>query len=73
MRHFVPMCRYNFIFCVEPETIRSRKQELEVEDMKRIYSRLEYLCVRDKRYYKIDNNGTPEDAVRQILDVLAKK
>jgi thymidylate kinase len=73
MRHFVPMCRYNFIFCVEPETIRSRKQELEVEDMKRIYSRLEYLCARDKRYYKIDNNGTPEDAVRQILDVLAKK
>lgn len=73
MRHFVPMCRYNFIFCVEPETIRSRKQELEVEDMKRIYSRLEYLCARDKRYYKIDNNGTTEDAVRQILDVLAKK
>ena len=70
MRHFVPMCRYNFIFCVEPETIRSRKQELEVEDMKRIYSRLDYLCAKDKRYYKIDNNGTPEDAVKQIFSVL---
>ena len=70
LRHFVPMCRYNFIFCVKPETIRARKQELEVDDMKRIYSRLDYLCSKDKRYYKIDNNGTPEDAVRQILSVL---
>jgi len=73
LRHFVPKCQYNFIFKVDPETIRVRKQELEIEDMKRIYSRLEYLCARDKRYHWIDNNGTPEDAVRQILDVLTGK
>ena len=36
LRHFVPQCRYNFIFRVKPETIRARKQELEIEDMERI-------------------------------------
>ena len=73
LRHLVPKCQYNFIFKVDPETIRARKQELEIEDMERIYSRLEYLCARDKRYHWIDNNGTPEEAVKQILDVLTGK
>lgn len=70
MRHFVPGCKYNFLFYVEPERIRSRKQELDIDDMKRIYTRLDYLSSKDKRYYKIDNNGTPEDAVKQIFSVL---
>ena len=72
LRHFVPKCQYNFIFRVDPETIRARKQELEIGDMERIYSRLEYLCSQDRRYIWIDNNGTPEEAVSQILDVLLK-
>lgn len=72
LRHFIPKCQYNFIFKVDPETIRVRKQELEIDDMNRIYSRLEYLCARDKRYHWIDNNSTPEEAVKQILDALLK-
>jgi hypothetical protein len=71
LRHFIPGCKYNFLFYVKPETIRSRKQELEIEDMERIYSRLDYLSSK-RGYYKIDNNGTPEEAVRQILDILLK-
>lgn len=72
LRHFIPGCKCNFLFYVKPETIRSRKQELEIEDMERIYSRLDYLSSK-RGYYKIDNNGTPEEAVRQILDILLKE
>ena len=72
LRHFIPKCKYNFLFYVKPETIRSRKQELEIEDMERIYTRLDYLS-KKRGYYKIDNNGTPEEAVKQILDVLLKE
>jgi len=72
LRHFIPKCQLNFIFRVDPERIRARKQELEVEDMQRIYTRLEYLAARDTRYAWIDNNGTPEEAVRQILENLSK-
>ncbi len=71
-RFLLPRCQYNFLFRVAPETILSRKQELTLEDMNVIYSRLEYLAARDKRYHWIDNNGTPEAAVDQVLDALAK-
>lgn len=72
LRHFIPKCQYNFIFKVDPETIRSRKQELEIQDMERIYTRLEYLASKDKSYYWIDNNTTPEAAVEEILNVLIR-
>ena len=73
LRHFIPQCQYNFLFRVEPKTIHSRKQELSIEDMNRIYLRLDYLADHDKSYYWIDNNGTPEEAVEQIVNILVEK
>lgn len=74
LRHFIPACQYNFLFRVDPQRILERKKELSLEDINRIYSRLEYLAVKDpKHYIWIDNNGTPETAVNQILDIFARK
>ena len=70
LRHFIPGCQYNFLFRVDPERILNRKQELSGEVIERIYSRLEYLASCDGSYYWIDNNGTPEQAVEQILEIL---
>ena len=39
----------------------------------RIYTRLEYLASCDGSYYWIDNNGTPEEAVQQILNILLEQ
>ena len=72
-RHLVPACRYNIFFRVEPETIRSRKTEMDVEDMKEVYRKLEYLVSVDRRSYFIDNNSTPQDAVVKIFDLLRNK
>ena len=72
LRHFIPRCQYNFIFIVDPETILQRKQELTAEAIGKIYLHLNYLADRDKRYFKIDNNTTPEDAVHAILQTLLK-
>lgn len=73
LRHFIPGCQYNFLFRVDPERILNRKQELSGEAIERIYSRLEYLASRDGSYYWIDNNGTPEEAVQQILNILLEQ
>ncbi|MCQ2379556.1 MAG: hypothetical protein MJ025_01340 [Victivallaceae bacterium] len=72
-RFFLPRCEYNFLFRVDSETILKRKTELTKEDIDVIYSRLELLSSKDRRYHWIDNNGTPESAVNQILDILTKK
>ena len=69
-RHFIPSCRYNIFFKVEPETIRSRKTEMEIGDMREVYQKLDYLVSIDKHSYFIDNNSTPQDAVVRILDLL---
>lgn len=73
LRHFIPGCQYNFLFRVDPERILNRKQELSGEAIERIYSRLEYLASCDGSYYWIDNNGTPEEAVQQILNILLEQ
>lgn len=72
-RHFIPACRYNIFFKVAPETIRSRKTEMEVSEMEEVYEKLEYLVSIDRRSYFIDNNSAPLDAVMKILDLLRNK
>ena len=73
LRHFIPSCEFNFLFKVDPERILTRKQELSKERIELIYFRMEYLASRDRRYYWIDNNGTPEQAVKQIIGVMLEK
>lgn len=70
LRYFIPQCRYNFIFIVEPENILKRKRELSAEAIERIYLRLNYVADHDKRFFRIDNNSTPDAAVRQIFKVI---
>ena len=72
-RHLIPSCQYNFFFKVNPDIILSRKQELSRDAIERIYSRMEYLATVEKKCFWIDNNGTPEDAVRQILTIIADR
>ena len=72
MRHFVPSCQKNFLIRVKPETILERKKELSREDIDVIYERLEYLAARDKNCIWIDNNGTPEEAAKQIILAMRK-
>ena len=72
MRYLVPRCQYNFLLRVDPDTILQRKQELTRGAIERIYSRMQYLAERDKRYFWIDNNGSPEDAVAQILNIIVE-
>jgi len=70
LRTLVPRCQYNFLFRVAPERILSRKQELTMAAIQKIYTRLDYLQQRDRRYDWIDNNGTPQEAAAQIMTVL---
>ena len=72
-RHFIPSCQYNFFFKVDPDIILARKQELTKEAIERIYNRMEYLASVDQNCYWINNDGTPEDAVRQMLTVIAER
>ena len=67
LRHFVPSCQRNFLIRVKPEEIVERKRELELEDIQVIYDRLDYLASRDSHCVWIDNNGSPEDAAREII------
>lgn len=70
LRKILPRSRYNFLIRVEPEKIITRKQELTLDAIERIYTRLDYLAKYDKSYYWIDNNGIPEQAVVQIISTL---
>lgn len=70
LRYLVPRCSYNFQILVDPEEILKRKQELSLAAINRIYSRLEYLAVRDKSYYRINNNGNSDEAVIQIISTI---
>lgn len=72
-RHFIPSCQYNFFFRVDPDVILARKQELSREAIERIYGRMEYFASVDKKCFWIDNNGTPEDAVKQIVAIIADR
>lgn len=72
LRHFVPRCQRYFLFRVEPETILQRKQELTREDIESIYRRLEYFARKERRCTWVDNNGSPEDAAKQIILALRK-
>lgn len=68
-RLFIPSLDYNILLTASTETILARKRELDKEGIDSINSKIDYLA--DKRgYYKILNDGTPQDAVANILHVI---
>ena len=69
-RKIVPKLDYNFIIFVEPNKILERKQELTTKQINEIYEKLNFICNKDRRYIKIDNNQTPDIAINSILDYI---
>lgn len=67
---FVPTSYYNFIIKADKFKILSRKNELTPDAIEEIYVRLNYICERNPKYYSINNNDMPEDAVLKILKIV---
>lgn len=66
---FIPSLDYNILLTASTDTILSRKQELDKDGIEAINSKIEYLKAK-KGYKKILNEGTPQEAVCQILDYI---
>lgn len=66
---FVPVLDFNILLTADSETILKRKQELTVEGINQINNKIDYL--KDKKdYYKIENSGSAEEAVHEILSIV---
>lgn len=65
-RLFIPKLDYNILLTARTDTILNRKRELDREGIEAINNKIDYLAGR-KGYYKILNEGTPQEAVAQIL------
>ena len=68
-RLFIPKLNYNILLTAQTETILNRKRELDREGIEAINRKIDYLAPR-KGYYKILNEGTPEEAVAKILTII---
>lgn len=66
---FVPSLDYNILLTAELNTILARKQELDGKGIEAINSKIDFLKEK-KGYYKIMNDGTPQDAVAKILRIV---
>jgi len=69
-RKIVPKLDYNFIIFVKPNKILERKQELTTKQINEIYEKLNFICNKNRKYIKIDNNQTPDIAINSILDYI---
>lgn len=68
-RFFVPKLDYNILLTADSNIILKRKQELTEEGIIQINNKIDYL--KDKKdYYKIENNGSAEQAVMKILSIV---
>lgn len=68
LRKLVPKINYSFIIFVKPEEILKRKQELTLEQIDKIYEKLNYICKWDRNYIRINNDSAPELAINAIID-----
>lgn len=72
-RHlFIPRLDYNILLTASPETILSRKQELDREGIDAINSKIDYLANK-KGYCKILNDSTPDETIEQIFTHILKE
>lgn len=53
----------------DSQTILERKQELDKEGIDAINHKIDYLVTK-KGYYKVMNEGTPQEAVEKILQII---
>ena len=71
-RLFIPSLDYNILLTASSESILSRKRELDKEGIDNINAKIDYLSNK-KRYYKVLNEGTPQEAVCTILQIVFEK
>lgn len=65
-RLFIPALDYNILLTASTTTILNRKKELDKESVEVINKKIDYLKNK-KGYYKILNEGTPQETVTKIL------
>ena len=71
-RLFIPSLDYNILLTASTDAIMARKQELDREGIESINRKIDYLA--DKRgYYKILNDGTPQETVAKILRLVFER
>ena len=68
-RFFIPSLNYNILLTADSNTILTRKHELDREGIESINRKIDYLAAQ-KGYYKVLNNGTPQEAVTKILHIV---
>lgn len=68
-RCFIPSLDYNILLTAHTDTILGRKNELNREGIEAINARIDYLANKS-RFYKVLNEGTPQEAVTEILRVV---
>lgn len=68
----IPSLDYNILLTAPTEVILARKSELDEEGICDINSKIDYLAEK-KGYYKILNDGTPEQCARKILSMIFEK
>ena len=68
-RFFSPSLNYNILLTADSNTILTRKHELDREGIESINRKIDYLAAQ-KGYYKVLNNGTPQEAVTKILHIV---
>ena len=71
-RLFIPSLDYNILLTAQTVTILARKRELDTEGIAAINAKIDYLKNK-KGYYKVMNEGTPQEAVTKILNIIFEK
>lgn len=65
----IPSLDYNVLLTATTDVILERKRELDREGIAAINHKIDYLADK-KGYYKILNDGTPQEAVTKILNIV---
>lgn len=68
-RLLIPSLDYNILLTADSDTILRRKRELDREGIDTINRKIDYLATKPG-YYKILNDGTPQEAVARILNTI---
>lgn len=69
---FIPSLDYNILLTASSQTILARKGELNAEEIESINRKIDYLAGK-QGYYKILNEGTPQEAVTEILRIVFER
>ena len=60
------------LLTAQTDTILGRKKELDREGIEAINARIDYLASKPS-FYKVLNEGTPQEAVAEILRIVFEK